>query len=723
MAAHVKRPRAADAFPLTGQSFAGRFAPSRALSDLVGKRWMEAAAPLSLALLLSIAIVVLTPVGVGDSDSIMDEVAEKGLLAIGLTIVLVAGGIDLSIGSILGVAALSALILDRAYGVPLPVIVVLAPLIGAALGAVNGVLIAKVKTRPFITTLVTLIAFRGVAKWLQDAHAADLAVPSDDVVWDFLGRGWIAGIPTSWFIFAVVLVAAHLALTRSRWGWHVTSVGSERRSARRNGINVDRIVFSTYVLSGAMAGLAGLLASARFGRADAGVGAGAELVVLTAVVLGGVSLKGGRGSVVRAAIGMFVVVIIQQATIVLRLENGYFPTLLAVALLVFAVLDLKWGAYRERIAAKLSLDPGKTKTGRLVDVTAPGTVWTVNRALTDAPAIGLGVIEGAEDCALDDDGNLYCGDRRGWIWRFRGPDHEHGEVFARTGGLPLGHAWDLNGDLLVAVGGMGVQRVRPDGTVELVANRVKRRWSSLHDDSAIRFADDLDVAPDGSIYVSDFSTRTSPAEYMLEFVECRPNGRVVRIDPDGSTDVVIKNHVFPNGVCTSHDGESVLVASTGLFRVDRLWISGPKQGQLETVLEDLPGYPDNVNRASDGTYWMSFVAMRTPVSDLLMDHPSMRRRMTKELPVDEWFVPQLNVSCVLKFTEQGEVLKVLWDETLKNYPMVTSINEYQGSLYLCGVQNNRIGRLQLDPGDTGPIDPRLVPGSQKSPRPFSAVTA
>ena len=682
---------------------------------------MEAAVPLSLALALSVAIVVLVPIGINDAGSIMDEVATKGLLAIGLTIVLVAGGIDLSIGSVLGVTALSSLVLDRVYGVPMLLVVVLAPIIGAVFGAINGFLIAKIKTRPFITTLVTLIAFRGVAKLLENIYADRLVAPSTNGVWYFLGQGSILGIPTSSAIFLVILVVAHVYLTRSRWGWHLTSVGSDRRSARRNGINVEGSVFSAYVLSGALAGVAGLLASARFGRADSGVGLGFEIIVLTAVVLGGVSLMGGRGSVIRAAVGMFVVATIQQATIVLRLDNGYFGALLAITLLFFAVLDLKWGKYRERFAAKLSLDPGKTAVGPLIDVTAPDTLWTVNRRLTDAPPIGLGLIEGAEDCAIDDNGHLYCGDRRGWIWRFEGPDHAEGKVFARTGGLPLGHAWDLNGNLLVAVGGMGVQRIFKDGTTELVANQVKRSRFSLYDDSAFRFADDLDVAPDGSIYVSDYSARTSSAEYMLEFVECRPNGRLIRIDPDGSTEVVIKNYVAPNGVCTSQDGQSILVASTGLFRVDRLWISGPKKGELETVLADLPGYPDNVNRASDGNYWMSFVAMRTPVSDLLMKYPAFRRRMTKELPVDEWFVPQLNVSCVLKFTDSGEVLKVLWDETLENYSMVTSINEHEGSLYLSGVQNNRIGRLELDVEDLGSIDTRRVPTTQQARTSFSEV--
>lgn len=700
--------KAVNAGRLTGQPLWGRLPLGRLVSDLMQKRWTEAAVPLLLGALLTVNIVTLTDVGMVDSQSILNETAVKGFLAIGLTVVLVAGGIDLSIGSIMGVAALVALIADRAYGLPVVVVAIAAPVTGALLGLVNGFLIAYVKTRPFITTLITLTVFRGLATAMESHYATDLGTPGSSLLWDFLGNGKVMGLPTLWFFFLVILLLTQVALTRSRAGWHVLSVGSDPRAARRNGIRNDRITASTYVFSGALAGVAGMFDTARLGRADSGIGVGAELVVLTAVVIGGVSLTGGRGSVMRAAVGIFVIAIMQQATVVMQMESGYFTTMLAVALLVFAVLDIKWGVYRARLAHKLSLDPGRLAIGPLVDVTAPGSVWTVNHDLTDAPPIGIGLIEGAEDCALDDEGNLYCGDRRGWIWKFSGDDYEHGEVFARTGGLPLGHAWDRDGSLLVAVGGIGVQRVRMDGSVELVANRV-RRSLALHDDSAIRFSDDLDVAPDGAIYVSDFSTRTSPAEYMMEFVECRPNGRVIRIDPDGSTDVVVRNYVFPNGICTSHDGQSVLIASTGLFRVDRLWISGPKQGQLETVMENLPGYPDNINRASDGTYWMSFVAMRTPASDVLLDFPGARRRMTKELPVDDWLVPQLNVSCVVKFTEQGQVIRSLWDGSLANYPMVTSMNEFRGELFLGGVHNNRIGRYRLSSDDVGPIDPRVVP--------------
>ncbi|MFF0527880.1 ABC transporter permease [Nocardia amikacinitolerans] len=706
----LARARGIDAFGQTGGSWRDRFAPARTLSDLFEKRWMEGAVPLSLAVGLSVLVVLTTPVGLADAPTIMDEVSEKGLLAIGLTVVLVAGGIDLSVGSIVGLTAIGAMVAARAWDLPMAVVGPGAVVLGALLGAVNGYFIAYMKMRPFITTLVTLVAFGGAAAALQSAYSFELSMPKPDIVWDFLGEGSIALIPTAWFFFGCVLLAVHVGLTRSRWGWWVAAVGSDRRSARRNGIPVDRVTFFVYVLSGALAGLAALLTSARVGRTDPDVGQGWELMALTAVVLGGVSLKGGRGSVLRATVGIVVVQVVQQATVVMHLEGSWYTVILALALLVFAVLDQQWGKYRQRTAEKLRIDPGRIALGELVDVTVPGTVWTINDTMTAATPIGLGTIEGAEDCAVGPDGEIYCGDRRGWVWRFRADNPDEGEIFARTGGFPLGHAWDRDGRLLVAVGGMGVYRLSPDGESEPVATKVSRSRFSLLDDSGLRAVDDLDVAPDGSIYVSDFSTRTNAAEYLVELVESRPNGRVVRIDPDGSTEVVVSNSVFPNGVCTAHDGQSILIASTGLCRVDRLWIAGPKQGQLEPVLENLPGNPDNLNRSSDGNYWLPFVSMRTPMSDLLNRYPAVRRRMTQEVPLDSWVVPQLNVSCVMKFSDRGEILQVLWDSTLAAHPMVTAVKERAGQLYLCGVSNNRIGRLTLDPAEVGSIDPAQVPG-------------
>ena len=716
-----RRSSSTDGFVLTGQPGWAKLAPQRTFADALKKRWMEGAVPLALATMLYIAVLTVTPVGLSDSGLMFNEVAQMGLLAVGLTFVMVGGGIDLSIGSIAAVTAIGSLVAHRAWDLPMVLVALACPIVGALLGLINGFLIAKLGTRPFITTLVTLLTFRGIVKALQASYSQELAFVKPSPVWDFIARGKILGIPSSWLLFLTVLVLSHLCLTRARWGWWITSVGSDRRSARRNGIPVDRVVLMTYVFSGLLAGTAGLLASARFGRADASVAQGWELIILTAVVLGGVSLQGGRGSVLRAVVGVTVVVALQQASIMMLLKNGYFSVMLSVSLLVFALLDLKWGKYRERLAEKISIDPAFQSAGPLADVTAADSIWAINDGLTHAPPIGLDKIEGAEDCVIDADGNLYCGDRRGWIWRFDGPDHEFGRIFSRTGGHPLGHAWDREGRLIVAVSGMGVYRIHPDGEAELVSNQVKRTRTSVHDDSAMRFADDLDVAPDGSIYVSDFSTRVGAAEYPIELVEMRANGRIIRIDPDGHSEVVVRNYAFPNGICTSHDGESILIASTLLYRVDRFWISGPKKGQLEPVLENLPGCPDNINRASDGNYWMTFVAMRTPLSDLLNRYPKVRRRMTKELPTDDWLLPQLNVSCVVKFNEAGELLKVLWDSSLENYPMVTSVKEHDGVLYLGGINNNRLGRLVLDPSEVGDIDTRQVPGTARLVPPMTGV--
>ncbi len=318
--------RGIDAFPLTGGRPAERIPRFRTISDLFEKRWMEGAVPLVLALALCVYVLATTNVGAANAPLILDEVAEWGLLAVGLTVVLVGGGIDLSIGSMVGVCALGAMVADRVWMWPTAVVVPAGIVLGALLGSVNGYLIAHRRMRPFITTLVTLIAFGGAAAALQNAYSTQIGIGKQSLVWDFFSNGTIIGIPTEWFVFAVALIVVHLALTRSRWGWWVTATGSDRRSARRNGIPVTAVTFWTYVLSGALAGTAAILTSARLSRTDPNIGRGWEIIVLTAVVLGGVSLKGGRGSVLRATVGVVVVAIIQQATVA---DGAQGPTTLS----------------------------------------------------------------------------------------------------------------------------------------------------------------------------------------------------------------------------------------------------------------------------------------------------------------------------------------------------------------------------------------------------------
>jgi ribose transport system permease protein len=122
------------------------------------------------------------------------------------------------------------------------------------------------------------------------------------------------------------------------------------------------------------------------------------------------------------------------------------------------------------------------------------------------------------------------------------------------------------------------------------------------------------------------------------------------------------------------------------------------------VTANLPGYPDNINRASDGTYWLALVGLRSPVHDLAMADPAFRTRMVKQIPPDEWLCPGINFGCVIKFDDNGKVRESLWDPGGISHPTITSMREHKGYLYIGGLENNRIGRLRLpnaDPTWTG----------------------
>jgi ribose transport system permease protein len=153
-----------------------------------------------------------------------------------------------------------------------------------------------------------------------------------------------------------------------------------------------------------------------------------------------------------------------------------------------------------------------------------------------------------------------------------------------------------------------------------------------------------------------------------------------------------------------NDSESFLYAETWGCNISRYYHSGPKAGQIEEVLSNLPGYPDNINRASDGSYWLALVGMRSPVFDLALQMPQFRRRMVYRVAADEWLFPNMNTGCVIKFDLKGNILDVLWDRAGSSHPSITSIREHKGTLYLGGLLNSRVGACQIpgaDPNWTG----------------------
>ena len=228
-----------------------------------------------------------------------------GLVALGMTAVILTGGIDLSVGSLVAVAGVvaakvsgSGVVASLAAGVG----------VAAVLGLMNGVLIARVRLPPFIVTLAMMIAARGAVLGATAEASLRVDRAATGVIW--LGRGELAGVPVPVVIFGLAYAAGWLTLRYTRWGRGVYAVGDSQDAARLLGLNVDRVLISTYGLSGALAGLAGVVLAARLGAGQPVAGTGWELDAIAAVVVGGTLLTGGLGGVRSTLVGVLLLGVI-----------------------------------------------------------------------------------------------------------------------------------------------------------------------------------------------------------------------------------------------------------------------------------------------------------------------------------------------------------------------------------------------------------------------------
>ena len=695
---------AAESWPERLTRWRYKYWPDHWVGEILSKRWTETAIPVLLLLLVVIASGRLIP-NFYSATVLADtlrQAGEIGFVVLGLALVMIVGGIDLSVGSIFALTNFCALMLMHVLKWPVAAAVAGTLVCGALLGAVNGILVGYLRLRAFLTTLITLIIFRAVYEILSLEYSVQIAgnLP-DSEAWDFLGSGTFWGLPTSAWVFAAVAIAGHLMLTRLRLGWHIMAIGGSRRSAYNAGIAVRRTVALCYVIGGVLTAIAGCFFASRLATAGADIGVGMEVLVLTAAVLGGISLGGGRGSVTKALVGTLIVLLITNGLTSLSAPGGVNRMVLASILVLAAMIDVRWLKNRHRIISKVYVSPAYQALQPLQECSHETTgPYRLNNKLREVTLIGVGQIEAPEDVILDRDDNLYAGSRHGDIIRFFAPDYQRMEVYAHIGGQPLGMAFDRDDNLNICIGGMGLYRVTPQREVQRVSDETNRSWHSINDDSRLRLADDLDIADDGRIFFSEATTRYEMHEWPVDGLEARGNGRIVCYDPrDGSTRTVLRDLRFPNGIAIASDGLSILFAETWGCCIKRWWFDGPKKGRTETVLDNLPGYPDNINLASDGNYWLALVGMRCPAYDLALRMPGFRRRMALRVPLDEWLFPNINTGCVIKFNEAGQVLETLWDLGGENNPMITSMREHRGHLYLGGILNNRIGRYKLEGAD------------------------
>jgi rhamnose transport system permease protein len=273
--------------------------------------------------------------------------AELGLLAVALTPVIVSGGIDLSVGSMMGLAAVTFGAAHQAWGLPIPVAMACAIAVGCAGGALNAVLVAKVKLPPLIVTLGTLSLFRGIAEGVTEGAVNYTGFPASFL---FLGQGYLGGVvPAQLPIFLAAVAAYVVLLHRSVIGRALYAIGFSMGGARYAAIPVARRVGLVYVLSGVVASVAAIVYVAHLGQARADAGRGYELDAITAVVLGGTSVFGGRGTIGGTLLGLIALTVLQTG-----LHLAAWPSeltgILTGALLLATIAVDRYGRRRGGIA-------------------------------------------------------------------------------------------------------------------------------------------------------------------------------------------------------------------------------------------------------------------------------------------------------------------------------------------------------------------------------------
>jgi ribose transport system permease protein len=261
--------------------------------------------------------------------NVAGELPEIGLLVVGLTFVIIAGGMDLSVGSVVGLAA-AVLALLCHTGLNIWICTFLALLVGAACGALNGLFIAGFKMQSVVVTVGTLVLFRGAIYVLTNSRPQS-GFPEE---FSFLGQGTLLGVPFNFLLLLVVAVSAHFVLTRTVYGRRIFALGNNEEALRYSGGPVTATRFATFLFSGILAAAAGVLLASRLASTQANTGQGFELEAITAVLMGGVNIFGGRGTIAGAFIGLLIIVILRNGLNVIGVSSVIETLILGVLILV-----------------------------------------------------------------------------------------------------------------------------------------------------------------------------------------------------------------------------------------------------------------------------------------------------------------------------------------------------------------------------------------------------
>jgi len=308
-----------------------------------------------------------------------------------------------------------------------------------------------------------------------------------------------------------------------------------------------------------------------------------------------------------------------------------------------------------------------------------------NNRLAHTDRLSLGDGRSPEDVAIDSGGRIYGGFDDGRIIQLQA-DGTQPHVFVNTQGRPLGLAFDPAGNLIVADAIKGLLAIDKSGTLKVLATEV--------DGAKFGCLNDLDVAVDGTIYFTEASRKFPMSQFANDILEHQPNGRFLAYDPKTQkTRTIVDGIYFANGVAVSPDQSFALVNETGLYRVLKVWLTGPKQGQRDVFIDNLPGFPDGISSNGKGKFWLALVTPRDAVFDKILPYP-FARKIVYRLPQVLQPAPK-RYSFVLGLDENGKVVDNLQNGAADCYAEIANVVEHDGVLYFGSIAESTIGKFSL----------------------------
>lgn len=293
-----------------------------------------------IALIILMAVITIINSNFLTANNLLNlllQVTSNALIAFGMTFVILTGGIDLSVGSILALSsALTAGLLGS--GMPVTLAILISLVLGCILGMMNGLLISYGKLAPFIVTLATMTIFRGATLVYTNGNPITKGL-SDTFLFQFLGQGYIVGIPFPVIIMFIVFIVLYVLLHKTAFGKSVYAIGGNEKAAYISGVKLNKVKIIIYSISGIMASISGLIITSRLSSAQPTAGASYEMDAIAAVVLGGTSLSGGKGRILGTLIGALIIGVLNNGLNIIGVSAFWQQVVKGVVILIAVLID------------------------------------------------------------------------------------------------------------------------------------------------------------------------------------------------------------------------------------------------------------------------------------------------------------------------------------------------------------------------------------------------